>query len=343
MKKVVSVLLCIAFLAGLCSCGGNNEYDTLELTAMNTVMKITVFKNSETDTKKLLDNMRDCIEKIDGLMDVNNPDSDISRVNDAAVGVAVAVDYHTAHILEKALAAYQYTDSLFDVKLLPVITLWGFDNGNYGVPTDADIADALESVGKASFEVNTVDNTVVKHTETQIALGGIAKGYLGDVLLQLAEDVNATALINLGGNIVLAGDKTDGTPWSVGIKNPVDTEGLACSFEGSEGLSVVTSGAYERCFQYGGKTYHHIIDPATGYPANSDLLSVSVIGEEGAVCDALSTALFVGGKEKAIEFTKEFDSYEFILITENNELFYTAGIKNIEVSDDTFTLKEIER
>lgn len=343
MRKVVSILLCIAFLTGLCSCGSDKEYDTLELTSMNTVMQITVFKNSETDTQALLEDMKVCIEKMDALLDVNDSDSDISKINRASAGDTVQVDPHTAQILAEALEAYQYTDGMFDIRLLPIISLWGFDNGTYGVPDEIDITNALECVAQGSFEVDTVNNTVTKYGDTELILGGIAKGYLGDVLLCMAQEKGAVALINLGGNIVLAGNKSDGTPWSVGIKDPVDGESLACSFESEGDRSVVTSGAYERYFEYGGETYHHIIDPATGYPADSDLLSVTVIGEEGIVCDALSTALFVAGKEKAIELTGEFDSFEFILITESNEILYTSGIQNIELSNDAFTLKEIQR
>jgi thiamine biosynthesis lipoprotein len=231
---------------------------------------------------------------------------------------------------------------MFDVKLMPVISLWGFDSGKYGVPKSEDIEDALNIISNSGYTV-TDDNTVIKSGDTQLMLGGIAKGYLGDVLMNVAREKNVTALVNLGGNIVLCGNKPDGSLWSVGIKNPLDSEELACSFESKGNRSVVTSGAYERYFEYGGKSYHHIIDPATGYPADSDLLSVTVIGEEGTVCDCLSTALFVAGKEEAIEFTKEFDSFQFVLITEDNEILYTDGIQNMELSSDDFTLKEIKR
>lgn len=342
MKKVVSILLCVAFLAGLCSCKGN-EYDTLKITAMNTVMEITVFNNSETDSQRIIAEMKECIEKTDGLMDVNDADSDISKINNSVSGVAVKVDEDTARILAAALDAYDYTDGLFDVRLLPVLSLWGFDNGKYGVPEAEKIADALQSISQGGYTVDTENNTVTRTGDTQLSLGGIAKGYLGDVLLAMAREENACALLNLGGNIVLCGNKPDGSLWSVGVKNPLAAGELACSFESEGDRSVVTSGAYERYFEYGGRTYHHIIDPATGYPADSDLLSVTVIGEDGTVCDCLSTALFVAGKEKAIGFTEEFDDFEFILITEGKEILYTDGIKNIELSDDSFTLKEIQR
>ena len=342
MKRVVSILLCVALLTGLCACK-SNEYDTLELTAMNTVMQITVFNNSETDSAEILKEMEECIRHMDSLMNVNDEDSDISKINLASSGDTVKVDADTARILQDALEAYEYTDGLFDIRLQPVISLWGFDNGKYGVPEDEAVRDALNSISEGGYTVDLTNNTVTLNGNTELVLGGIAKGYLGDALLRMANEKGVSALINLGGNIVLCGEKPDGSPWSVGIKNPLDTENIACTFECEGNRSVVTSGAYERYFEYGGKTYHHIIDPATGYPADSDLLSVSVIGAEGTVCDCLSTALFVAGKEKAIELIKEFDSYEFILITEDNEIFYTDGLANMELSDDGFTLREIQR
>ena len=342
MKRVVSILLCVAVIAGLCACR-SNEYDTLELTAMNTVMQITVFNNSETDSSEVLKEMEECIRHMDSLMNVNDKNSDISKINLASAGDIVEVDTDTARILQMALEAYEYTDGLFDIKLQPVITLWGFDNGKYGVPEADSINDALSIVAGSGYTVDLTNNTVTLTGDTRVVLGGIAKGYLGDKLLQMANEKGVSALLNLGGNIVLCGEKPDGSSWNVGIKNPLDTAGLACSFDSKGNRSVVTSGGYERYFEYGGNTYHHIIDPATGYPADSDLLSVSVIGSEGVVCDCLSTALFVAGKEKAIEFVKEFDSYEFILITEDNEILYTSGIENMKLSDDSFTLKEIQR
>lgn len=343
MRKAVSILLCLTLLTGLCSCKGADEYDTLELTAMNTVMQITVFNNSETDSKEVLELMAQCIRETDSLMNVNEANSDISRINASASGVVIDVDEDTAEILSEALEAYEYTHGLFDVRLMPVVTLWGFHNGQYGVPEEADIRVALERVNGSSFTVNTEDNTVIKNGDAQLILGGIAKGYLGDKLLEIAKENNVSAIISLGGNIVLCGAKSDGSLWSVGIKDPLNTEDLACSFDSEGNRSVVTSGAYERYFEYGGETYHHIIDPATGYPAESDLLSVTVMGEKGVVCDCLSTALFAAGKEKAVELTKEFNSYEFIFITKDNEILYTDGIEGMKVSNDSYTLKEMKR
>jgi thiamine biosynthesis lipoprotein len=202
---------------------------------------------------------------------------------------------------------------------------------------------ALPFVDYKNISVSVTENTVTKNENTQISLGGIAKGYLGDELLEIAEEYGASALVSLGGNIVLCGSKSGNEKWSVGVRNPVDDENLACSFKCDGNKSVVTSGAYERYFEYGGKRYHHIIDPKTGRPAESELLSVTVIGENGTFCDAYSTALFVMGKEKSVAFAKEHNEFDFILITNDNEILITDGVGDIKTESSDFTVKSIQQ
>lgn len=346
MKKFISALMCVVLVLQLSSCtqADENTKATETITAMNTVMQITVFNTSKGTPQEVLELMKARINELDGLFNANSENSDVSRINNFSGSEFenISVSEDTVKILESSLAAYYSTDYLFDIKLMPIISLWGFDNGKYGVPKTADIEKALEMVENSRILIYETDNAVRKTEGTQISLGGIAKGYLGDRLLEIAEEYGATALVSLGGNIVLCGEKGESEKWSVGIKDPLDTENIALSFECGGNRSVVTSGGYERCFEYGGKEYHHIIDPKTGYPADSDLLSVTVVGENGAMCDACSTALFVMGREKAVEFAKESNDYDFILITENNEVYITDGIAEAQLEGE-YTLRSIER
>ena len=340
MKKIVSLILVFATLVMCCSCGATGD-DTLSLTAMNTVMQITVFNNSKAENERVKGLLSDRIMEIDRLMDVNNPESDVYSINNGKAGSDISVSPETADIIAKSLEATQLTDNSFNIAVMPVVKLWGFHDGTYGVPSNENINKALSCVNPNGITVNT-DNSVKKSMGVEITLGGIAKGYLGDELLKITKAEGVTALLSLGGNIVLCGDKADGSLWSVGVKNPYDAQGLACSFKSKGNKSVVTSGGYERYFEYGGKTYHHIIDPKTGYPAESNLLSVTVIGECGALCDAYSTGLYVMGKEKAVAFAKENNSFDFIFITTDNEILYTNGVAEIELSDNAFTLTAIQ-
>lgn len=338
MKRIVSLLLVAVMLSGLCSCAPQTKNDTVTLTAMDTVMQITVFNNSKAKNERIVGLMEDKIEEIEQIADANNTQSDVYRINNSRIGVPVPVCGYTIDMMMQCESAREKTDGCFDMFVMPAVSAWGFDNGNYGVPSEKKIEEAMSRVGMKTIFVDEKNNTVTRRENSQITFGGIAKGYLGDELLKIAKSEGVAVLLSLGGNIVLCAEKSDGEMWNVGIKNPYDSEGVVCSFKSSGNKSVVTSGAYERYFEYEGKTYHHIIDPQNGYPAESDLVSVTVIGENGALCDAYSTGLFVMGKEKAVEFAKENNDFDYVFITRDNEILFTDGIFDVE-SDGGFTLK----
>lgn len=335
MRKAVAILLCGCFLLTMCSCNSNGELRT-EFTAMNTLMSIRVFSCSEGEKARdsVIRAFEDKINELDTLFDANNENSDVSKINGKKTKIKVSEN--TAEIIEKSILADDITNSAFDITIMPVLRLWGFDNGNYGVPRKEEIKAALAFVGNDNLSLN--GNVLTKEENTQISLGGIAKGYLGDELLKIAKEYGASAVLSLGGNIVLCGENEEKGEWTVGVKNPLETDSLVCTFKHKGNVSVVTSGGYERSFKKDGKTYHHIIDTKTGAPADSDLLSITVIGEDGALCDAFSTALFVMGKEKAVKFAKEHNDFEYIFITENKEIIITNGIEKCELLSADFKL-----
>ncbi len=333
MKKAISLLLCILFLFNLCSCDlGENE--AINLTAMNTLMQIRVFNSlkSKKESAKLFENEILHLEK---LFDEASPESDVYKINNCENGCEISAE--TAQVIKTAVFASEKTGGAFDITIMPVLRLWGFDNGNYGVPEENECEKALVKVGCDNISLN--GSMVTKQPETEISLGGIAKGYLGDRLLKIAKENEICAVISLGGNIVLCGENQEKGYWTVGVKNPLSQNKLACTFESEGNLSVVTSGGYERYFEKNGNTYHHIIDTKTGKPAKSDLLSVTVVGENGALCDAYSTALFAMGKEKAVDFAKENNDFKYIFITENNEIIALGGVRNLNAESDEFSIK----
>ena len=171
----------------------------------------------------------------------------------------------------------------------------------------------------------------------ELDFGAIVKGYTGDQMAQVLEDNGVTsAIINLGGNVRLIGGNPEGGNWRVGILSPYG-EGNMGILEAQD-VNIITSGGYERYFiGEDGKQYWHILDPKTGYPADSGLLSATIIGEDGALCDALSTAAFVMGLERAEEYWKSRDDFEMILVTADNEIYVTEGL------EDSFTLTEMSR
>ena len=224
---------------------------------------------------------------------------------------------------------------------------WGFTTGDsenepyYKIPDQWLIDWHLGNVGYEKIIIN--GSIVTVPTEMEIDLGAVAKGYASDAVLQiLDENKIESALINLGGNVYVLGRKPDNTKWKVGIQNPVDKDKMICTLA-IENKAVITSGNYERCFEMDGKKYWHIIDPKTGYPADNGIISATVIGDSGLDCDALSTALFVMGTEKAIEFCKSHKEIDVILVTKDMKIYATEGLEKIMTMEDGLTYEKIKR
>jgi thiamine biosynthesis lipoprotein len=209
---------------------------------------------------------------------------------------------------------------------------WGFTTDSYQVPPQAELDRLLANMGME--HVYTEGDAARLDEGTRIDLGGIAKGYASDCLVQVFENYEVErGWASLGGNVVAWGTRPDGAPWKVGVRDPKHTEQeVLVGMIGLENAFAVTSGGYERFFEENGKTYHHILDPKTGYPADSGLVSVTVVADcetpgNGAMCDALSTALFVMGEEAALEFRRSSGyAFDLVLVTADDRVVVTDGI-----------------
>ena len=217
------------------------------------------------------------------------------------------------------------TDGAFDITIAPVMDLWGFFTKDYRVPSDGEIKDALKYVDYRRVSVSGTRVSV--GNGMKLDLGGIAKGYLSGRIIDIFKERGVSSgIVSLGGNVHCLGTRPDGEAWRVAVQNP--------SGEGYIGVlpvtdkAVVTSGGYQRYFESGGKTYHHIIDPKTGVSAESGLSSVTVVSEDGARADALSTALFVMGLDGAEKYYKERGGFEAVLVTDSGEVYVTDGLKD---------------
>lgn len=313
-RVFVPVVCALLLLAG-CGKAPEPEACSATLFAMDTVMELTVYGD-----ENLLDQAEEEITRLEEALSVTKEDSEIFALNQDQTG---RVSGDTAELLRKALTLCGRTGGALDLSVYPVVRAWGFTTGDYRVPEAQELADLLAQVDYKQITLRE-DGIVTLAPGMQIDLGSVAKGYAGDRILALWKEQGVTsAMLNLGGNVQALGAKPDGSPWRVGITDPAG-EGYAGGLS-VVGKAVITSGGYERYFTSEGQTYHHIIDPATGCPADSGLLSVTVVGEEGLVCDGLSTALFVLGLEEGTQLWRESQDFEAVFLTEEG-IVITQGL-----------------
>lgn len=323
MKKRRILGLAVCFIA-FTSCSGKtlkNEPQSKSFFAMDTYMTITAYgENAET----ALNQAEERVKELEKIWSVTDENSEIYAVNHSD-GAAVAVSNETAELLDYSLRISDLTNGALDCTMYPVLTAWGFTTSNYNIPTDTELANLLKNTGYEKVKLN--GNSIAIPEDMQIDLGAVGKGYTGDLIVDiLQENGIESALLDLGGNIQTIGTKPDGTDWKLGLRSPFD-EGSFATLEVSD-CAVITSGGYERYFVgEDGETYWHILDPETGKPAHSGLISVTIVGKEGRLCDALSTSLFVMGLDKATELWKQRDDFEMVLVSEEGEIYLTEGLE----------------
>ena len=328
-RQFLAVLLLL--LTALSGCGRTNlEAQEAENSffAMNTYMTFTAYGEQAEDA---LVDARVRVEEVEALWSVTDEGSEIYRANHSG-GEPVNVSEETAELVSFALEMAEKTDGALEPTIYPVLRAWGFTTDTKQVPSQEEIDALLEDVG---HEKITLDGTLLTVPEgMELDLGAVGKGYAGDLA---AEAVRARgiecAILSLGGNIQAVGSRPDGTDWRVGLRSPWEDGTLGVLRVSDQ--AVVTSGGYENYFEdEDGNVYWHILDPETGYPAKSGLLSVTIICPQGRMGDALSTALFVMGPQKAEEYWRENGDFEMILVTEEGEILITEGVA------DHFTLSE---
>lgn len=299
----------------------DSEYLTTEIYSMNTVIQINI---SGKDKKDATDAVTQEINFLNQKFDDFSPQSDVSKINDNAGKNAVEVDNVTIEIISKALECYKETDGAFNISVAPLSKLWGFKGNELRVPLESEIKQTINlvNINDLIIEGNKV---MLRKTGEAIDLGGIAKGYTLDKIKEILPKYNLkSAIINMGGNILTYGISNKGN-WLIGIKNPRE-DGVVgkITIKGSKFIS--TSGDYEKYFIENGKRYCHIIDPSTGLPSDK-IVSVTVVSDKGYLGDAFSTAFFVLGKEKSLEFANK-SGVEIIGFDKNLNPFFTDGIKN---------------
>lgn len=317
----------LALAVTLASCSSpaptntDNSPHTRDVFAMDTYMSMKAYgENGE----KALSEAEEYIKKLESDLSATSPDSCISRVNSADSKPTEVTD-EAADIIAKALEIGKKTNGALDITLYPMLKEWGFTTGEYQIPKTEAISRILRNTG---FErVQLSGNAVTVPDGFQIDLGALAKGFTSDKIMDIMRKNNvSSAIVSLGGNVQAVGTKPDGSQWKVAVRDPFAPDTDMCVVEiGSK--AVITSGNYERFFTGSdGKNYWHILDPSDGFPADNGLVSVTVIGDSGLECDALSTALFVLGDGKAQDYWDANQGFDMILVTDDKRIVCTDGI-----------------
>lgn len=317
VRRLGPALLILAVL--LTGCAPKPAPHNQQFTAMDTFMHFTIYGDRAAARQAQEELLR-----LDRLLSVTDEASEVYALNHRTADTCELSPELTA-LLEQALILARQTGGTFDPTVYPVVRAWGFTTETYQVPEQEELDRLLPLVDHTAPLLNA--NTLTLPEGVQLDFGGIAKGWAGDRAAQLLRGKGVTsAVLRLGGNIHTIGTKPDGSAWRIGIEDPVS--GGTLGTVSVADLAVVTSGSYQRFFTANGQTYHHIIDPDSGRPADSGLTSVTVVGKYGARCDALSTALFVMGLDRATQFWREHRDFEAVFVSEDGSVSITAGLEN---------------
>ncbi len=266
------------------------------------------------------------IERVEAVFSRHLPDSQVAKINQHA-GEWVAVSPEVIELLQKGIYYGQLSGGAFDITIGSVIELWGFGSGINRVPDEDELRQARQYVDISKVEIDEERGRVRIPQGTVLDFGGIAKGYAVDLCKQvLKENRVISAMISAGGDIAVVGVKENGNPWRVGIQHPrISTDILAVVSLVDQ--TIVTSGDYERFFIEEGVRFHHIIDPATGFPARG-VISVTIIADSAADGDPLSTAVFVLGLDQGKELIERLDGIEAVIVDEDGDVWVSSGLKD---------------
>lgn len=320
-KRAGSFCLTLALLlcAG-CTPSGASKESSRYLLAMDTVMALTAYGSKAEEG---LEAATEVITALEDLLSVTDEGSEVWAINHSG-GLPVTLSADTAAVLDLSLSLAQKTGGALDPTIYPVLQAWGFTTDHKQVPDPAELAGLLERVDYTAVEWDGVAVTLPDGME--LDFGSVAKGYAGKQAAEALRKAGVTsALLDLGGNVQTVGSH-NGQPWRIGVVDPADPQ----SYLGVvtvEDKALVTSAGYQRYFEEDGQVYWHILDPATGRPARSGLSSVTIIGDDGALCDGLSTALFVLGLEGAASYWRTWGGFEAILVTDSGQVYVTEGIE----------------
>lgn len=335
-KKLLIVIVVIITLTS-CSKQPVQTYSKSNF-QLNTLIRITLFEDDE----KIFQEIFDLIAYYEKILSVHLSGSELYNINKFAYDSPVVISKEMEEILSSSLHYYNLSDGFFDISIGPLVNLWNINNtsGNNKPPDKLAIEETTKYIGFENIKI--VDNTVqFSNPNNSIDLGGISKGFIVDKIVDyLSSNGIDRAILDFGGNIYVIGEKDINVPFIIGIQDPFDSRGEYVATINVTNKSIVTSGIYERYFEYDNNIYHHIINPFTGYPENNSIASVTIISDSSLDGDALSTVVFLLGLDRGMQLIDQLNNIEAIFINKNKEVFISKNLDALfELTNTNYTLK----
>ncbi len=336
--RVGCAVLSLVMILALAACGGG-RMEQKQIFAMDTIMTLTAYGKHASAG---LAAAASTINAMDALLDPELPTSKTYEINHAN-GSNVVVSAPVAKMLSTAKTVYEQSGGALDLSIYPVVKLWGFVDARYYVPTDEELSALIVKKAYDKMILTSYPTTgsysVSFPAGTEISFGSVGKGCAAENAIDAMRQAGVeSGIISLGGNVQTLGLKPDGSNWTVAIQDPNDTSTWVGTVSVGE-KAVVTSGSYQRFFVFDGNTYHHIINPQTAGPANNGLVSATIICDDGTMADALSTAMFVLGETRALNYWRQYGGFEMILINKSNQVICTKGLIDTYTQSNTDTYR----
>jgi len=330
MKKRITILFIIAIVILAASCAGSPSIESDTTFALDTIIQIKIYyKDSRNHDEDIFDNTFALIDELENSLSVHVVGSDIYNLKEYAGTQPVEVSPIAYNVVKDSIEYSEITGGLFDVTSGPLIDLWAIDPPDGYVPTSAEIDEVLPLIDYNDIDLSQENHIYLQQENMIINLGAIAKGSIADeVKNYLVERGVESCFINLGGNVLLIGSKPDENDFAIGVQDPFDLRGAYIMALAISDMAVVSSGDYERYFEYEGEIYHHILNTETGYPAQTNIKQVSIIAPTSQMADGLSTSVLLLGIEDGLKLIESYEGVEAIFITKDREIYITEALRD---------------
>ncbi|HHT98284.1 MAG TPA: FAD:protein FMN transferase [Clostridiales bacterium] len=336
-KSLILTLILFLTIPHLFACDFNSRKTPVPISKstylLNTIITITIY---DKPNDEILNQTFKLIEDYEKIFSRTNKTSELYALNKRLITKTVDNTYlvsdELAYLIRKSLYFCELSNGYFDISVAPLSDLWDFGNSDKHIPDKSDIDNILSLINYKDIRINR-NEVVFENDKIEIDLGATAKGYIADKAKEfLISKGVKSAIINLGGNVLTLGNKPNGEPFKIGLQKPFADRNEIISTMLIDDLSVVSSGIYERFFIENNLLYHHILNPANGYPYDNNLNSVTIISKSSLDCDALSTICLALGLEDGLRLINRTKDTYAVFITKDYQLHYSDGFKeNIEL------------